>query len=338
MSESETIDTASRVPMRPGERLRDARSAQRLEISDIAQRTRIPQRHLEAIEAGNYASLPSTTYAVGFGKAYARAVGLDEVAIANEIRGEIASDWDRPATAAPVYEVEDNSRVPSRGLVVGGIVVALLVLAGVFLWYGTNLFRGGTPSGTASAPVAEVAMPVPAPGTTSPAAPPQVTITANDEVWVRIYDAADTTLLMKTMAPGERYDVPSDANRPMINVGRPDKLSIMVNGAAVAPLGDGKRAIKDVPVDAQALLARGAPAGAGTTAPATPAPATPAPAAAPTAAPTVASAPTPAATPTPRASPTARATPRARPTPRPTARATEVAVPPPVIGNGIYEP
>ncbi|MCY1173863.1 hypothetical protein D9M73_140420 [compost metagenome] len=44
----------------------------------------------------------------------------------------------------------------------------------------------------------------------------------------------------------------------MINVGRPDKVQVTVGGTQVAPLGDGKVAIKDVPIDAATLGARGA--------------------------------------------------------------------------------
>jgi hypothetical protein len=49
----------------------------------------------------------------------------------------------------------------------------------------------------------------------------------------------------------------------MINVGRPDKLQVTVNGSAVPPLGSGRVAIKDVGISAAALAAR-----ATTTAPA----------------------------------------------------------------------
>ena len=48
-------------PRPPGERLRQARVAQGLTIADIAARTRVPTRHLEAIETGDYSGLPSPT-------------------------------------------------------------------------------------------------------------------------------------------------------------------------------------------------------------------------------------------------------------------------------------
>lgn len=268
MVEGEAQGDANLFPKQSGEVLRDARIAQGLEIADVAARTRIPQRHLEAIEASNYASLPSTTYAIGFAKAYARAVGVDEVTLGTQVRGELSMLPSRePAT--PIYEADEPSRTPPSGLVWGGALLALLILAGIGLWYGTGIFRGDSAPTAAEATAepqaapadtATVAVPTPAP---TPAGG-QVTLTATDEVWVRIYDAANNTLLIKTLAPGERYDVPMDANGPMINIGRPDKLDVTVNGSKVAPLGNGKVAIKDVPISATALLARGAaPAAAG---------------------------------------------------------------------------
>ncbi|WP_394653351.1 helix-turn-helix domain-containing protein [uncultured Sphingomonas sp.] len=283
------------TPKRPGDRLRAAREAQGLSLADVAARTRIPQRHLESIEAGTYENLPSQTYAMGFARAYARAVGVDEVALAADVREELNRSWDRPSHAVPAYQVEEPSRTPPKGLVWGGLIVAILLIAGVGLWYGTDLFRGGFPSfsTTAAAPSAEVAVPVPT--TVAPAPAPtasdQVTVTATDEVWVRIYDGADKTLLMKTMAPGERYDIPAGTQGAQINVGRPDKLAITVGGKPVEPLGTGRVAIKDVSLAPADLLARGE----STT-----------PAATPSA--------TPRTTSTPRATAPARVTPAARPT------------------------
>lgn len=262
MLEGESQDNATPYPKRAGDILREARIAQGLELADIAARTRIPQRHLESIETGNYAGLPSSTYAIGFAKAYARAIGADEVAIADLVRGELSVMPGREVPA-PLYEADEPSRAPSRGLVLGGVLVALAILLGVGLWYGTSLFRGGGSAPVAAPPPADgdgSTVQIPVAPATPDAGAGHVTLTATDEVWVRIYDSAGKTLLIKTLAPGESYDVPADADAPMINVGRPDKLRVTVNGSQVAPLGDGRVAIKDVPIGAAALLARAAPA------------------------------------------------------------------------------
>lgn len=263
---------AAPAPERAGDRLRAARDARGLTLAEIAQRTRVPLRHLSAIEEGNYAALPSPTYAVGFARAYARAVALDEVAMAQEVRGELRH-VERPPEYAP-YETADPARVPSRGVAAIGLGLAIAILILVGLWYGTDLFRGGDGSG----PVTTTAVPAAAaPATmatatapTAAAAPRQVTLTAGEnEVWMRVYDADNATLYLGTLAPGASFDVPPAANRPMINVGRPDELIVKVDGQAVPPLGDGRRAIKDVPVDAASIAARLSGA---TTVAATPAP------------------------------------------------------------------
>jgi len=257
MTGSDLGEEATLFPKTPGERLREYRESQGLTLAEVAARTRVPLRHLEAIEQSNFSGLPSHTYSVGFAKAYARAIGMDEVPIARDVRNQV-DQVHRPPEYQP-YEMQDPRRQPPKGVAMAGAAVAVLVLIAVGLWYGTTLFRGdGQPVASAPAPAITpepvVAAPMPA---EAPAAG-QVALTATDVVWLRVYDADGKSLFQKELQPGERYDVPVDANRPMINVGRPDKLQVTVNGSAVPPLGDGARAIKDVEISAEALLARGA--------------------------------------------------------------------------------
>lgn len=76
-----------------GARLRAAREAQGLALDDVAARTRVPRRHLEAIEAGGEGGgggLPAEAYSAGFVRAYARLVGLDADAFARAFRGDAA--------------------------------------------------------------------------------------------------------------------------------------------------------------------------------------------------------------------------------------------------------
>lgn len=265
MDEDLAVDQTTLFPKSAGERLREAREAQGLTLADLANRTRIPIRHLEAIEQSRFDTLPSPTYAIGFAKTYARAVGLDETAVANEIRVNPHLPL-LPTMDRDLEDLNDPRRLPSRGVAMVAGIIALLLLAGVGIWYGSGLFRGSAE--TAAAVVPEET-PTDAPTTAPEAAPTpvnggQVTLTATDSVWLRVYDGSGKTLFQKTMLPGDRYDVPSDASNPMINVGRPDKLQVTLNGSAVAPLGDGKVAIKDVPIGAAALGARAS----GTAAPA----------------------------------------------------------------------
>ena len=97
-----------------GTLLRRAREAAGLQLSDIAARTRIAERHLVSLETGNFAAMASRAYAVGFARSYARALGLDEHAIAQSVRDDLdgqepSSDRYQPAA----FEPGDPARVPS---------------------------------------------------------------------------------------------------------------------------------------------------------------------------------------------------------------------------------
>jgi cytoskeletal protein RodZ len=62
-----------------GSRLRQCRTAQSLPIEEVAARTRIQARLLNAIEEGRLDQLPEPVYIKGFIKQFAEAVGLNGV-------------------------------------------------------------------------------------------------------------------------------------------------------------------------------------------------------------------------------------------------------------------
>jgi cytoskeleton protein RodZ len=259
MVESE-LPEAGLFPQSVGERLRILREAAGLDLNDIGTKTRIPLRHLEAIERGDYAALPSPTYALGFTRSYARAVGAEEAPLISQLREDLGRE-DPMAQTMP-YEPTDPARVPSRLLAWTAAALFLVVAVGYWTWrsnyWGPDAVTP-VPNETPAAPPPIVAT---TNGTSTPAAAPQapltgeVVLTATAPVWLRIYDASKTKLFEKEMAAGERYVVPANANNPMILTGRPDGLKVTVGGVDVAPLGTAEKSIKDVGVSAAALAAR----------------------------------------------------------------------------------
>ncbi|MES2443640.1 MAG: RodZ domain-containing protein [Pseudomonadota bacterium] len=277
--EGEPEPEATLFPATVGEKLRAAREAQGVELSAIALNTRIPQRHLEAIEKSQYATLPSITYALGFAKAYARAVGVDEVAIGRELRGELGGVYDQRAQVPVSYDLEEGGRRAPSGLVWVGVLIAVLVIAGAGIWYGTNWFRGSAPPPETLVIPEATPSAAPTDATGVPGAGGQVALIAIDTVWLRVTDGTGKALFEKEMQPGERYDVPMDADHPRARTARPDKIQVTLNGSNVAPLGVGAETV-DVEVSADSLRARGTPG-----AEATPSPAPTIPASRPTTAP-----------------------------------------------------
>ena len=260
MEESGPIDGATGA----GAQLRAAREAQGVELSHVAGETRIPIRHLASIEAGEYDALPSRTYAIGFAKSYARAVGLAPADIAERVRAELATGERNRVRDRDAMEPGDPAKLPSAGLAWFGGIAALLLAVGGFAFYsayygaGTGLaplMADSENVGDAAGPVADAN-----PGAATGAAPSsdgRVIFTAvGDGVWVRFYENGGERLFEDLLESGESFEVPSDANAPLINTGRPDLLEITIDGQPVPKLAEEPTTMGDVPISAKALLAR----------------------------------------------------------------------------------
>ncbi|AUX70655.1 hypothetical protein CHX26_15155 [Porphyrobacter sp. HT-58-2] len=246
-----------------GQQLRAAREALRLELAHIAADTRIPLRHLEAIEAGDFEALPSRAYAIGFSRTFAKAVGLDETAITDAVRAELADGSMRRTVPSSGMEPGDPARVPSAGLAWAGAAAALLLAIGAFAFY-NSYFGAGTEPEPLAAPQPEtpVAAPVAeqSPAVADAATGGAVVLTALEEgVWLRLYEEGGARLTERTLKAGESVAVPATAADPRINTGRPDALAITVGGKPVARLSERPTTIAGAPVSAAALLARPAP-------------------------------------------------------------------------------
>lgn len=266
------VETADMQPSSPGAKLRVAREAQGLSMQDVATRTRIAQRQLEAIERDDYSALPGIPYAVGFARAYARTVGLDEVEIAADVRNAVHNS-ELGANRYEAFEPADPARVPSRALAWTTAAIVIILIAGFAVWR-TQLLTPPTGTEIAAQQDAKPATVAKPAGAARPAAPVVRTVvfTANDDVWLRIYDEAGERLKDGLMKKGESFTLPANARNPMILTGRPQALTVTVGGKPVAALGAPDRTISDVPVSAEALLTRAAPAIPGSVPAAAPAP------------------------------------------------------------------
>jgi len=249
-----------------GAQLRAEREAQGLTIEQVSAETRIPVRHLHTVEDGSFATLPSRTYATGFARTYAKLLGFDPATVVDQVRAEMAAHPQEQDRAAQ-FEPGDPARIPSARLSWLALAAVVLLLLGGFFFMRTlfapaaqlpslveqqereqaeQLARRQRAAAAANRP-------------DQPAGP--VVFTALEEgIWVKFYDASGRQLMQKQMARGERYTVPQDAEGPQLWTGRPDALEITIAGRPVAPLAQEQSIMRDVPVTAEALLARADPA------------------------------------------------------------------------------
>ncbi|MGZ8310442.1 MAG: helix-turn-helix domain-containing protein [Allosphingosinicella sp.] len=256
-----------------GERLQQAREAKGLSLEDLASQTRIPVRHLQHIEKGEWDALPAITYCVGFVRSYANVVGLDGAVLGREVRENLGGIRPR-APVAEYYQPADPARVPPRSLaIIVGLLIVVLI-GGYLIWRGT--LDGEDSSTAVTVPVPEAQAPTTQP---RPAAPqPQVmagqpvALVASEEVWVRIDDAAGgTSLYQGTLASGQRFEVPAAAQRPVIRTARPQVLRILVGNRDLGPIEPVERTVSNLSLRAEDLAARvQTPAPAAAPAPALP--------------------------------------------------------------------
>lgn len=256
--DSETPTGANAAPdtsaAGPGAQLRAAREALRLDLPHIAAETRIPLRHLEAIEAGQLETLPSRAYAIGFSRTFAKAVGLDPAVITDAVRVELADGSMRRTVPEPGMEPGDPARLPSSGLVWAAAAAVLILAIGAFAFYRSQFGAGTEP---ASLLPAEATAGLPAAPAPAEAARGPVVLTATEDgIWVRLYEQGGERLTERVLNRGEMLEVPTAASDPRINTGRPDALTITIGGQPVAKLAEQAQTIAGAPVSAAALLVR----------------------------------------------------------------------------------
>lgn len=274
---------------RTGAMLLAARNAAGLELADVARETRVPLRHLKALEMDAHDQLPALPYAIGFAKAYARAVGLDPEAVADQFRGETSKGAHVPTALA--LEPLDERRLPSSGLVWLSLAIVVAIIGGLSAW-GAGWFDPPAPTVVATAPpapveepadpaltpVADPAATVAAPGTAAPiTAAGVVVLTAKEDVWVKISDpVTKTTAKVGIMKTGESFTVPAQPPGLMLWTGKAGALDVTVGGKLLPPLGGPVESIRSVSLAGPDLVARAnaTPASAGPMAAAQPGTAT----------------------------------------------------------------
>ena len=109
-----------------GQLLRRARERRGLSLQDIARQTKLPQRHLEALEQDNPALLPAAFYQRAEIRAYAQAVGLDQKNLLSKLDPTLrpAEAW---GTARRTVPTERSTHSRPYALVALGIAAVSLL-------------------------------------------------------------------------------------------------------------------------------------------------------------------------------------------------------------------
>ena len=164
-----TPDNPGRIP---GKTLAAQREAMGWTVEQVADQLKLHVRQVAALEAGDYAKLPSPAVTRGFVRAYAKLVRLDPAPLVGQIEMDVPPTPDTSATLARRASPTSfsGSRFPSNGKrspmlpigLIAGAVVAIAAAAAAAWHFGVLPHRSAEPDtapATAAAPAGSPAEP-----------------------------------------------------------------------------------------------------------------------------------------------------------------------------------
>jgi cytoskeleton protein RodZ len=259
------------------------------DLIDVARETRIPLRHLNALEAGDFSNLPALAYSTGFVRTYARYLGLDPDAVARQFKLETPHVDTLQTTALP--EIDSESRLPSRNVILGSLAGLATLVAVVVAYSALKSDEATEPastgdaattqptvqappvlSETAAPPVAETIAPPPA-ATATTAVPPIIpalptangpvlpgvptvglVLRAKEDSWIKVSDGGPVSLKIGILKAGETYSVPQVPNL-RLQTGNAGGLEVIYNGKLMPALGANGEVLRNKSLDPAQMLA-----------------------------------------------------------------------------------
>ncbi|MDQ3755290.1 MAG: helix-turn-helix domain-containing protein [Acidobacteriota bacterium] len=182
-----------------GAQLRRAREERGLTLREMADRTRITRRYLEAIELDDYKQLPGGIFNRSFVKSFAREVGVNEQealeAYAQMAREQGESPDEIPASRqqSRVYSNVDSSRSPLVTILLSLLILAVISL-GIYLglyYYQRRTQEASVPPANNNAPPNSITTTQNSPtasNNTAPANAPGLNVQVKakgEKVWLR---------------------------------------------------------------------------------------------------------------------------------------------------------
>lgn len=259
-----------------GNALRLERERQGTKLEDIAERLKISETSLRAIEEGDSSALPSEVYFGLFAKSYAESIGIDYGRTMEAIKDEQAevdalADLERTqnkfretADAETKVESRDDDSEVGRKTTrkFANLIIFVIVMFIVFVVASFLLFSGGDdpaednhdhpdapPSPVQARQQEEKAL-----GEYEWSAPEQASpdslellLQPRGESWSTIIADGDTALF-RSLLPDRTYLVKA-AHRLVVSIGVPSQVDVVLNGKSVDLRRDGSRRVSRVEIN-----------------------------------------------------------------------------------------
>jgi cytoskeletal protein RodZ len=224
-----------------GERLKRERELREVSMEELTKATRISARFVEALENEDWAKLPGGVFGHGFVRTIARYLGLNEETLLGEYDSARAEH-----SPAPPPKPEERIPSPPKWLPAAAVLVALLLLAGLFFtaryaWHRYAAHRAAKKSAAASSAAqpqsgsASPGLAEPSPSMPSSTTPLNLSLSTSAATRVRILD--DHNLLLDTELPAGETRHFSANQQFEVSAGDSSAVLLELNGKAMPPLG-----------------------------------------------------------------------------------------------------
>ena len=242
-----------------GAQLREAREAHGLSLTRLAQRTRVPEKTLAAIERNDRSALPPHPFSRGFVRTYATEVDLDPDRLARDYFAQFPEQppAEVPALRSEIPQEAWQSHSPWMGLATAFAILVVVVATAVLLGrrgerlgdaqpaaVGTTGEASASPSAppsTASTPTtADRSAPAaPVVQAATPSAAPQanivITLAASRPCWVTAKVNGQRTIY-RTLQAGERETLTGEKEVRVL-FGDAGAITWTINGRDPGPPG-----------------------------------------------------------------------------------------------------
>ena len=132
-----------------GDGLRIAREHSGRSLAELSSITRVPSRYLTALEQNDFSTLPNRVFSIGYVRAYAGSLGLDEQLAVERFKRE-SPDPSVPLQAPVGVAFEEVKRYSPRLIAAG--VALLIAVVGWNVFQRVSLMRAPQPSDLAATP------------------------------------------------------------------------------------------------------------------------------------------------------------------------------------------
>jgi cytoskeleton protein RodZ len=126
-----------------GNELRLERERRQIALETICAATKVSIRHLQALEAGNYAELPGGVFRKGIVRSYLNAIGLEEFSWMQKFETTLRESGTAPVDNNDWIEFAENVRRNRGGTEpgTGSRWVGVAVMAGTLVGLGWGLWK-----------------------------------------------------------------------------------------------------------------------------------------------------------------------------------------------------